>query len=399
VAQNANIIELNGNRYNALTGELLSKATETVAAASHSLKVASTASARSIDGFIQNTSHHVSRQGAKAEHTKADVAPAPIHAAVHKTAHPISDFVRTPAHHLPVHTPSKAKTLMRHTVQKPKDSLKRQVKAATRTDVLVKQPSITVKPKLSSYSLDPKRVSHAKQTPRSPYVSRYQTVGQALKASQSEPAPTALRAEVAVKHSQPAQRSTADISREAAASMDIFERALARANSHEQKPVSYPKSKRRRSLFGGRALSIAAASMAVVLLVGFFVWQDSANLTMRYAASKAGVAATLPGYKPGGFSVGKFTYSAGIVAVNFKNAQTGDSFALVQKSSGWDSQALRDNFVASQDSTYQTIDAAGQTIYTYGNNNATWVNGGIWYQVQSHGDLSTNQLVELAVSM
>ena len=120
---------------------------------------------------------------------------------------------------------------------------------------------------------------------------------------------------------------------------------------------------------------------------------------MQYAAKKAGVAASLPTFKPEGFSAGKLTYSPGIVSVNFTNAQSGDTFALTQKSSSWDSQALLDSFVATKTRTYQTIDAAGRTIYTYGNNNATWVDNGVWYRLDTKGSLTTNQLVQLALSM
>jgi hypothetical protein len=182
-------------------------------------------------------------------------------------------------------------------------------------------------------------------------------------------------------------------------SIDIFERALAEANSHIARPLTRRQTRRRRQVIGSRALSIGAASLAVLLVVGFFGWQAKANLTMRYAAAKSGVAASLPGYKPSGFTAGKFTYSPGLVAVNYKNVHSGDNFAVIEKSSSWDSSALRDSFVASRSRTYQTIDAAGRTIYTYGNNNATWVAGGVWYQVNSNGSLSTNQLVQLALSM
>jgi hypothetical protein len=71
----------------------------------------------------------------------------------------------------------------------------------------------------------------------------------------------------------------------------------------------------------------------------------------------------------------------------------------VQKQSTWDSTALHDNFVAAKNGSYQTIQSAGRTIYTYGNGNATWVNSGVWYQVTSNGSLKMNDLVNLANSM
>ena len=391
-----NILELNGKRYDAYSGELLGSAT------GHAAR------ARSIDGFTSAAASHAltPKPKAPARHAPVTVAAPAVKLSAHK---PISDFTRTPAHHVTHHKAAGSQTLMRSAVHKPQPSLKRHLKTQQRTDVLVKQPSITVAPKMSSYQIDPKRVEHAKHVPRSPHVSRYAVDRSALTL---QPVPVTVPAQTppTTVQAQPAVRPVyADASTQAlrqpltpkAHSTDIFEQALARANSHLEKPISrrQAKVKRRKSLFGGRALSISAASLAVLLLVGFFAWQQKAALTMRYAASKSGVAATMPAYKPSGFSVGKFSYSPGVVAVNFTNSRNNSSFALVEKSTSWDSAALRDSFVATRSRTYQTIDAAGRTIYTYGNNNATWVDNGVWYQVNNQGHLTTEQLVNLAVSM
>jgi len=393
VVKKPNILELNGKRYDAYSGELLGSAT------GHAGR------ARSIDGFTTAAASHTLTPKPKAATPAKSVTPAPK-PTTHK---PISDFTRTPAHHVAHHKPANSQTLMRSAVHKPQPSVKRNLKTQQRTDVLVKQPSITVAPKLSSYQLDPKRVEHAKRVPRSPSVRRYAVDRTALTpqpvpvAVPTQTPPTTVQAQPAVRPVY-ADASAQTLRRPLAPqthSTDIFEQALARANSHLQQPLSrrQAKAKRRKSLLAGRALSISAASLAVLLLVGFFAWQQKAALTMRYAASKSGVAATMPGYKPGGFNVGKFSYSPGVVAVNFTNNSNGSSFALVEKSTSWDSAALRDSFVASRSRTYQTIDAAGRTIYTYGNHNATWVDNNVWYQVNSQGSLTTRQLVNLAVSM
>jgi hypothetical protein len=72
---------------------------------------------------------------------------------------------------------------------------------------------------------------------------------------------------------------------------------------------------------------------------------------------------------------------------------------LTQTASNWDSQALKENFVATVGKDYQVVQSAGRTIYTYGDNNATWVNGGIWYKIDSAGSLTSVELVDLATSM
>ncbi len=291
---------------------------------------------------------------------------------------------------------------MRHAVQKPTPaSLKRHSKAQQRTDVLVKQPSIEVTPKASSYQVDPRRVQRAKLTPRHNEVRRH-----ALDRAALAPRTTAVERQAAAP-AKPAVRPVhADASAQTlrqpqapvAHSTDIFEQALARANMHVEKPSAKRHARHRPRTTTSRALSFGAASLAIALLVGFFAWQQKANLSMHYAASKAGISAHMPSFTPDGFAAGDLSYSTGKVAVSFSN-NSGETFSILQKKTSWDSNALRDTFVASKARTYQTIDAAGRTIYMYGNNDATWVDNGVWYQVDTQGSLSTNQLVQLALSM
>lgn len=389
----SNVIEINGKRYDATSGQLLGEAAS---------RPKQPATGVSMDGVVRGNP------------VVAPVAATPVKAPAATVATPtkpqrqFSDFVRSGGMDVQPHKPGNSQTLMRHAVKKPapSPSLKRHTKVQQRTDVLVKQPTVaTVKPKLSSYQLDPARVERAKRTARHQEVNRYAAPRHnqlPAKTTTVQPKPK-MAAHVAPVYAQSAASAAIQPAavpvKPASRPMDVFEQALARANSHVAKPLPRRKVRRRKAIFGTRALSISAASLAVLLLVGFFAWQQKATLTMRYAANKAGVAASLPAYKPAGFTAGKFTYSPGLVAVNFHNTQSNQSFALVEQTSNWDSQALLDSFVSTKSKTYQTIDAAGRTIYTYGNNNATWVDNGVWYQVNSQGSLTTNQLVQLALSM
>jgi hypothetical protein len=119
---------------------------------------------------------------------------------------------------------------------------------------------------------------------------------------------------------------------------------------------------------------------------------------MRVAAARSGVHISLPGYKPSGFAVGKFTYSPGTVAFDF-SSHDNRAYNVTAKTSNWNSETLLDNFVATNNKDYQTLQAGGRTIYIYGNNNASWVNNGIWYQLTANGSLSTNQVLDLAQSI
>jgi len=106
---------------------------------------------------------------------------------------------------------------------------------------------------------------------------------------------------------------------------DIFERALAHAtvtpNLLQTQAVSHKNVMRRIS-------SVAAASLAILLIVGFVAYQNAADIQIRVASSRAGINATLPKWQPSGFAIGKFTYSPGTVAINFHSTTASTASAL-----------------------------------------------------------------------
>jgi hypothetical protein len=179
-------------------------------------------------------------------------------------------------------------------------------------------------------------------------------------------------------------------------SQSILAKGLQDANSHLQKPVkSHRKTSKRK-----RLMSLTAASLAMVLLAGFFAFQNVPNLTMRYAAARAGVRASLPGYQPSGFAFNDhIQYSPGAITISFKSNTDDRTFNITQKSSNWNSEALKNNYVATTGDSVQTYEDKGRTIYLYGDSNATWVNGGVWYNIEGASRLSSDQLIKIATSM
>jgi hypothetical protein len=257
---------------------------------------------------------------------------------------------------------------------------------------------MTVLPKLSFHNVDPQRLKRAERIAKSRLIRRFAPLQPVNMASAGAgiAAPVITPAAPTRPHASPAPTNR---------SMDVFERALRHANAHEQ-PAAHPKkhspkthTRRRKSVLGRRALSSTALVVAFLLVGAFIGLQNKANITMRLASAKAGFHATLPGYKPSGFAVGKFTYSPGLVAVNFHSNSDSRAFSLTQKASNWNSETLLDNYVATNSSDYQAFQDSGRTVYIYGNNDATWVNNGVWYQVTDNGALSTNQVLQLAQSM
>lgn len=151
-----------------------------------------------------------------------------------------------------------------------------------------------------------------------------------------------------------------------------------------------------------RLVSVTTASLALLLLGGYITYINLPNLSVRVAAAHAGIDATYPEYSPDGYHLnGPVAYSPGEVTLNFgSNTNTKLNYALKQRASSWDSQAVLDNYVSKYTPSPNTISSNGLTIYIYGNdNNAAWVNGGILYTISGNALLSTDQIRQIAASM
>ena len=405
------IIELNGKRYDALTGALLPGTKPAHHPAIHHAKTSVHHSGKTVDGIVRRTA-----QPQPAAPAKAQTAPTAAQA-IPKAAAPIMDIKRS-THHTPHRKTDRSHTLMRTAVKKPAPSLRRTVKThAPRNDVLAKVPEHHVAAKLSVRHVDARRLKRAERIAKNKLVSRFghvevpKTVHHTAKthAGTHNPLPAIQGLSFAsdqINNVEPVFAATAQAAGSAAhASMDIFEQALMRASSHKESYVSPKHAKKKaakkpRRSFAKRLASTGAGALAVVALLGFFAYQNTANLTMRIASSKAGFAATLPAHRPSGFSAGAFAYHPGYVAVNFKSNSDNRAFSITQKVSNWNSQTLLNEYVASNvGKDYHKLESGGRTIYTYGDNNATWVDKGIWYDVQTGGNLSTSQLLDIATSM
>ncbi len=344
---------------------------------------------KAIDGFI-NSPHHDSTK--TTHHTKPSPNSYKAPASDHQTsrhqprAFDIHRQSASPTHH---HQPQHATTLMRHVVHRPAASLKRYTKVSMPTDFLTKIPHFDIVPKHSISNIDQARLKRAERIAKSKLVSRFGSL-----ISQTEPA--IVHQPPNAQPVNPPAAQTATLKRQP--SDDIFERALAHATSHTQPAVKHPKRIARKSRVR-RLTSFTAASLAVIVIIGFVAYQNVAQIKFSIASSHAGIHAVLPKWQPSGFSLSSVHSSPGTVAVNFHTSNANKSFSLVQTATKWNNTALFDNFVFPVSNSYETVQAAGTTIYTYNDNNATWVNNGIWYKLISNGSLSSSQLVTIAVSM
>jgi hypothetical protein len=362
---NQNTIELNGKRYDALTGRIIGESEH----AKSSYKTHNAHNNQVIDGFTR-------RPGTALHKKTTRNAPNTLAGQVHKKT-------------------QKAKTLMRGAVQKP---------AAKHPEHSTKPHTGTITSKPPTLQpADPRRLLRASHIKKSLLISRFgsgqaNTVTTRLEPLAVRPEPTPASS-IPAKHSSLARQASA-IAKPSKA--DQFAAAIAKANSHD-----HPKPKKTRLHHRvakklhvkPRIISVAASLAAAVLIGGFFAYQNIPNINMRIAKARSGVSGSLPGYKPSGFAIKTpIDYKPGQITINFKSNSDDRRFSITQEKSNWTSETLLSSLKTKGEDPL-TIEDKGKTIYLYNESNASWVNSGVKYKIEGNSSLNTDQLRRLASSM
>lgn len=206
----------------------------------------------------------------------------------------------------------------------------------------------------------------------------------------AQKANTVVAAKHHTAHQPAAPKPSAVIKEEAIAE------ALDKAPSHAENSAKEVKRAKKHP----RLLSIASASIALLLLGGYFTYLNMPSLSVRVAAAQAGINASYPEYRPDGYSLhGPVAYNQNEVMMKFAANAGPQNFTITQAKSSWDSSAVLDNYVKQKaGDNYITYNERGLTIYTF-DGNAAWVNGGILYTIDGDAPLSTDQIRRIATSM
>lgn len=164
-------------------------------------------------------------------------------------------------------------------------------------------------------------------------------------------------------------------------------------------PTAKP-AKRKRRLHWSRRFTIVTAIFAVLIIGAYLTYVNIPSISVGFAASQAGIDATYPQYKPDGYHLSQpVTYSDGTVTLKFHSNSDDSEYSVIQTRSSWDSSAVLTNIVKkAAGDNYITTQESGLTIYSY-DNNATWVNGGILYTIESNAPLSGEQIRHIATSL
>ena len=344
-----NTIEINGRRYDAQTGQPLDGEKKTV-------KKAVQSAGKYIDGYRPQIARSVAKTQKAVVATKEKILPKANRTAPTKVSHKAA----------------RSTTLNRGTVRRPELSSK---KASPKTPTT---PSITTPANTTD-----SRLSRVAAITKSNAITRFH---------KSESASTPV-------HSgkiEPAQQATKAAKKNEASSNTkerLISQALSAANAHEQTKAK--KHKKHHAHHVGRYLTTAAVAL---LIVAYVTYLNVPSISMKVAARRAGFAATMPSYKPSGYSLsGPIAYSAGQVVVGFKSNTDDRQFSFTQQPTNWDSTALVENYVTKQSPTYLTYQDSGLTIYIFNGSSAAWVNNGKLYSIDGkNSELDSDQLLKIA---
>ena len=375
-------VELNGKRYDSITGTLLGK-TRVKLGATKELKHYDSPmhSGRALDGFVRSTNTNI----------VSPKLPTVVKNSLSNTKSPhianqarIKSFDMKPTSKtIPAHKPERPTTLMRSAVSKPKVGLKLALKAQLPAETNGKKLSV-LNPKLSAGRVSQTRLAHANNSVKSNYINRFGPANDVQQHVQSIPQYGTPESSDHVASKPPSQHEDDD----------LFELAIAAATSHQQ---ASPKIKHH--LSRSQKVVNTVATLCAVLVVGVFIaYLNLPNIELSVANMNAGIHATLPNYKSFGFSLnGPVKANKGIVAMSF---QSGDSsFTLTQQSSNWDNQTLLNSTTTQNGGPPKSIQSDGRTIYLSSDNHAAWVSGGLRYDIAGNANLNPQQISDIAASL
>jgi hypothetical protein len=347
------VVEVNGSRYDAISGRLLSPRK-------------SLPGKKVIDGFTLGAHHKKSASTAKAR--------------------------------LAEHSPSKAQGL--HT---------RTQRSVTLMRKAVKQPAVKVismadmRPQTRGAKPPHTRLSRAKAVDKHSKVERFGFMPQKKNTVSAEP--TRIEAKASYRDSAVAAPKMPSMVTSASHHRleQMLDEALTKADSHKQS------SRRRRNRFSNilkpfavlpRWMSLTLLVFIAAIIAFWLIWQNLPTVAVHVAAARAHVDASIPKYTPEGFSlVSPVEYKDGSVTMTFKEDKTKQDFALVQKASNWNSSSLVNNYIPANQAA-QTSMVNGTTVYIYGQGgDAAWVNHGVLYDLKNHADLNSEQILKIVQGM
>lgn len=389
-----NIIEINGRKYDAQTGRLvtggISKLSNT-----HSQTIFNANKSKLVDGVRKNNSSTHPHQSIPAVVNKLD--PRPIQSNSSKKT--LDGFHKKT---------QRSTTLARKVVKKPTKTVPNIHSKSLPSDKLNHIP-LSVESKSSMF----KRVPEARLT-----RAISQTTSSAIsKFSMNKPIRPTLNDGISVKNppTETPKSTLKNINATAPKSAhsanflqrQVFDHSVKQASTkHSQHSITnltsighkktyHKKIRTKRYLTG-----VVAACFAFLLLGSFLAYQKVPQIAIKVAARNTGFNAKVPSAIPSGYSYkSPVQAKKDSLAINYKSSTDSRHFTITQQPTSWTSESLLSNFLVNSKREYQTYYDKGLTVFVYDNNSAAWVDKGIWYTIQSYGSLSSEQILSIASSI
>jgi hypothetical protein len=314
-------------------------------------------------------------------HAPQDAISRTIH--VSKASVKSESFVvrRGQPNHVHHHVTQHSKTLRRDSVPAPIPSTHNLLrpKGALQHDV----PGLIGFKKAAS-SIDSGRLARAQNASKSPFIARHaaptHTIVPMFAPVSVQPSPASSNGDTpSVPSPRPSNKPE-----------DIFEHALATANNFVDLQGHKATYKRRAK---SHVLSMTVGSLALIVIASFVAYQNNPGLQFKIASIQSGVSAIMPNFAAAGFSYNGVRSADGKVTIGFK-AKNSD-YTLTQANTNFSDADMIQTIGATDASgqpTYSVVNANGTTVYRFNNTNATWVSDGRWYTISGNGALTDQQL-------
>lgn len=281
--------------------------------------------------------------------------------------------------------PEHSKTLMRKSVAKPTVTKKLIRSVQSRAGESANVTSLKILTKRRGINIE--KITHAQQVSKSHKVSHFKetVIRPVTPKLQHIPVVQPSRRSSINKSSEKIKTNQSDLA-------TILKDGLVKATSFSSSNSRVEKTQ-------PRVWHFVFSAIIPVVLIGFVVYQNLDRINFKIASTRAGIPAQMPGYKPAGFIIkGPVQYGSGIVRLNYQSTTDQRTFTLIQQSSNWDDQMLLDNYIKSVTLGYQVIHVSERTVYVFGNTNASWVSGGVWYELNGNATLSADQIANIVSS-
>jgi hypothetical protein len=358
VSTRTSVIEINGNRYDAATGQIIS-----------TVKRASQKSSQVIDGFIRRPQ----KSAAKSVTKRTAVKSQPRHQVKSIEFHTRAQ---------------KAQTLMRGGLKKPAEQLQSRLMRSS-------------EPRLETQL-------RAKTTPKNMQVKRF---GNPIKSSKfSQPfraSKQSLRGEV-INPGRPSAATDNTVAAPLPSMITsvshqklerLLDEALTQADSHKE-ALRYYAARHfwQRRWFSGPKRWILISALPLIILGGLvFAWKTVPQFSVKIAGLRAHISPVVPSYKPDGYAIASPAKAAsGLVSISYQSTiDPAQNYEITQGQSNLTSTSIAQSVVP-KGAAVQTSQVQGNTVYIYGSHNdAAWVNNGVLYTIKDKASLNSDQLIKI----